>query len=97
MGESDIYIILLLLFFGGLGALIKDIVEDGCISLPRVYKGKLALGFIGSILVGAAVGYIVDHSFITAFFAGYTGYSTLENLVQNKRQNFIKEIVTSKV
>jgi len=97
MGESDIYIILLLLFFGGLGALIKDIVEDGYISLPHINKGKLALGFIGSILIGGSVGYIVDHSFITAFFAGYTGYSTLENLVQNKRQKFIKDMTTSKV
>lgn len=84
MGEQDITIIVSLLFFGGLGALVKDIIEDGYLKLPKVYQGKLALGFIGSILVGASVGYLVDHSYITAFFAGYTGFATISNLMQNK-------------
>lgn len=81
MGETSPIIILYLLFFGGLGALVKDILADGYLKLPEIKSGKLKLGFIGVVIVGASIGYLVDHSPATAFFAGYAGFSALPNLM----------------
>lgn len=81
MGETSILTILLLLLMGGLGALIKEILVDNKIRLPKIVQGELELGFIGAVIVGAAVGYLVDHSPVMAFFAGYTGFSALGSLI----------------
>lgn len=66
---------------GGLGALVKSVIEDNAITLPRLSGGKLFLGELGSILIGGTAGYLVDHSFLTAFFAGYVGFSAIEALL----------------
>lgn len=81
MGETNILTILGLLLMGAIGAMVKDILEDGSLKLPSIVRGKLFLGFVGSVLIGAIVGYLVDHSPLMAFFAGYTGFSTLSNLM----------------
>ncbi len=70
--------------FGMAGALIKDIVKDGSIQLPRVEDRKLYLGFVGSALVGGSVGALIDGSFTIAFLSGYVGYSIIENLLAKK-------------
>ena len=59
-----------LLFFicGVAGALIKDIVKDGYIELPRIVEKKLFLGFFGSALIGGCVGMLIDGSYMIAFF-----------------------------
>ena len=62
---------------GAFGALVKDIVLDNCIILPKFDNGRLLLGSIGGSIIGASVGLIVDHSIITAFFAGYAGSQML--------------------
>lgn len=74
-----------LLFVSGCGgALVKDILNDGYITLPRLDSGKLYMGFVGSIFIGGTVGVIVDNSFITAFLAGYVGFAVVEGLISKK-------------
>ena len=73
-----------LLLSGGAGALTKEILGENSLQLPKLFNGKIFLGFIGSIFVGAAVGLIVDHSPLTAFFAGYTGFSAAGALLSSK-------------
>ena len=66
---------------GGLGSLMKDIVVDGKLSLPKKIDGDLILGFIGGVLIGGCTGILVDNSPITAFFVGYAGTQTIESLL----------------
>jgi len=72
-----------LLVFGALGALIRDIFRYNKLILPHINKGAFYPGFLTSLIIGAVVGYFVDHSFITAFCAGYTGFSVLAKIMPN--------------
>ena len=76
-----------LLFAGAAGAFVKDVLSDGKIKLPTIKNGELILGFLGVIIIGAAVGYLVDHSPITAFCAGFTGFSAVTSLLPKKSEN----------
>lgn len=67
---------------GALGAFLKEILGDNTIELPKKSGGKLFLGIFGSLIIGAAIGYFVDHSPITAFFAGFTSLQTMERLLK---------------
>jgi hypothetical protein len=78
MSEQEIII---LFCAGALGALLKDIMEDGSLVLPKCSDGKIFLGFMGGIVIGGAAGYLVDGNPITAFLAGYAGTSAIENLI----------------
>jgi hypothetical protein len=69
---------------GAIGALIADMLDDNCISLPKIINGKLFLGFIGALCIGAFAGYAVDGSFITAAMGGYTGRKIIESLMLQK-------------
>lgn len=73
--------ILVLILAGAVGALVKDILEDGRISLPKKVNSDLILGFIGSMIVGAFIGFVVDNNPVTAGLAGYVGKAILEKLV----------------
>jgi len=66
---------------GVVGALVKDIFEDGALVLPYCSKGKIYLGFIGGAIIGAFAGLVVDHSFFTAAMGGFVGSSVLKSLV----------------
>lgn len=76
----------ILIFFlaGALGALIKDIVEEGEIVLPKKTDGRLSLGFLGGMAIGGIAGYLVDQNPITAFLTGYAGTSVIENMMLKK-------------
>jgi hypothetical protein len=79
---------------GAAGAIIKDVVVDGKLVLPKKVDGTLILGFLGGVATGGAAGVAVDHSPITAFLAGYAGTSAIENLL-NKTEKItvdVKEI-----
>ena len=76
--------LLFLAIAGAAGALLKDILEDGGLQLPFIKEGKLMLGFIGALLVGAAAGYCIDGSIITAAMGGYAGKSIIESLLSPK-------------
>lgn len=82
MGEISTTTVILLLVMGGFGALVKEILIDNKLTMPKLANGELALGFVGSVIVGALVGFLVDHSPLMAFFAGYTGFSALGSLIQ---------------
>jgi fluoride ion exporter CrcB/FEX len=74
--------ILCLLLFGAGGAFCRDIFRDGKLVLPKFDNGSLYLGFLGGIVIGAFVGYLVDQSPTTAFFSGFAGYQILENILK---------------
>jgi len=76
--------VLYLFLAGAFGALIKDIVVDGKIELPKKIDAAIALGFIGGVLVGGFIGWVVDGSLITAALAGFTGTSVIENLIKRE-------------
>ena len=71
------------LIAGGLGGIFKSIVEGhGVLMLPYTKDNKLYLGVLSSVLVGGAIGIIVDHSPVSALLGGYAGIHLLENLAQ---------------
>jgi len=76
--------IILVIIGGLLGALIKDILEDNKLVLPKIQNGALCLGFIGSATIGACTGYLVDGSMLTAFMAGYTGSSLIKKILSGE-------------
>ncbi len=67
---------------GGIGAIVKDVVQDNCLVMPKFKDGTIILGCFGGIIIGMSVGYLVDNSITTAFFSGYAGTQILEALVQ---------------
>ena len=73
-------------FFGAVGALCRDVVEDGALQLPSLKDKKLYLGIIGSMFLGIVVGYFVDTSPLTAFFSGYAGYSAFDSILSKVAQ-----------
>jgi len=66
---------------GALGALAKDIIQDGEIVLPKKTNGKFSVGFLGGMITGGVAGYFIDSTPTTAFLAGYTGTAVFENLL----------------
>ena len=66
---------------GGFGAIAKDLVQDNAIVLPSIKDNIFNLGFIGVMLVGAFVGFAVDHNPLTSALAGYVGISILNNII----------------
>jgi len=72
------------LIAGATGALIKEIVIDNTLTLPKCKDGKFFLGFIGSAIIGAFVGTVIDGSFVTSAMAGFTGLAAIENLILKK-------------
>lgn len=76
-----------LLLAGALGALAKDLVQDNKISFPKLCEGTFDLGFLGGMLVGAFVGYAVDHNPLTALLSGYVGISILDGLLPRSKES----------
>lgn len=71
----------LIILAGALGAFIADILKDNCIILPKKFGEILNLGFLGSLILGAVAGYVIDGSFLTAFMGGFMGKEIISNLV----------------
>jgi hypothetical protein len=69
---------------GGVGAFIKEILEDNCIVLPSVKNGILNLGFFGGLVIGAFAGYAIDGSYLTAAMGGFSGTAVIQALVAKK-------------
>ncbi len=76
----------LILFFivGAAGALAKDIMQDNALKLPKKINGEFSLGFLGGMITGGMVGYLVDGHLTTAFLGGYAGTSMIESLLLKK-------------
>ncbi len=77
--------IIILFVAGAFGALAKDIIQDGEIVLPKKINGKFSCGFLGGMVAGGMVGYLVDNNPTTAFLAGYAGTAVIENLLLKKK------------
>ena len=71
---------------GGLGALVKDVVKDNKLIMPSYKDGSILLGFVGGVIIGAAVGYLVDQNAMTAFFSGYAGTQMLRALMPKEKK-----------
>ena len=82
--------IILLLVCGAGGALTKDILQDNALTMPKIKAGKIYLGFIGAMIIGAVIGYLVDHSPVTAFSTSFMGMTTIENLLLDKTMKIEK-------
>lgn len=78
--------LLLLFFAGAAGALVKDIVQDNSLKLPKKINGEFSLGFLGGVITGGMAGYFIDGNPSTAFLAGYTGTAVIENLLLKKNE-----------
>ena len=69
---------------GAGGAIVKDILKDNKVILPKINNGSLYLGCVGGIILGAIAGYLVDNDPVTAFLGGYAGSQILQGLVNSK-------------
>ena len=69
---------------GAIGAIVKDLIKDNSLELPKITDGKIVLGFLGSCFIGGAAGYLVDGSLVTAALAGYAGMSAIESFIGKK-------------
>lgn len=76
--------VIYLIIAGAIGGLVKDILEDGKIALPKKVNGDLVLGFIGSMIIGAFVGFIVDKDPVVAGLSGYVGKAVIEKLISRE-------------
>jgi hypothetical protein len=75
-----------LIIAGALGAFVKDIVKDNKVILPKYNDGSLLLGFLGGVIIGGVVGYLVDQNPTTAFFSGYAGSQMLISLAPRTKK-----------
>jgi hypothetical protein len=75
---------LLAFLVGAAGALVKDISDDGALSLPSFNKGKFYIGFLGGALIGGVAGFFTGGDILTQFLAGFTGLSVIASLVAGK-------------
>ena len=89
--------IIIIFVAGALGALTKDIIKDNSLKMPKKINGELSLGFLGGIIIGGIVGYLMDGNPTTAFLAGYSGTAVLENLLvkKNSQKNSDHETIES--
>ena len=76
--------IFLLFLAGAFGALVKDVVVDGKLELPKKEDGYIILGFLAIVLIGGFVGWAIDGSYLTAGMAGFVGLSAIQNLLLKK-------------
>ena len=65
---------------GVLGGLANAALERHALVLPRIEKGKVHLGFVGTLLVSLVAAHAVDHGFSTALIAAVCGGATLRRL-----------------
>lgn len=78
--------LIILFVAGAAGALAKDIIQDNSLKLPKRIDGELSLGFLGGLITGGMVGYLVDGNPVTAFLAGYAGTAMIGNLLLKKNE-----------
>lgn len=76
----------ILIMAGAAGAMVKDLVKDNKLILPKYHDGCLLMGFLGGMVIGAAVGYVVDQNPTTAFFSGYAGSQMLAAFVPKTKE-----------
>jgi hypothetical protein len=78
---------LLNFLLGGAGALVKLCMDDDGIAMPNVKDGKLYLGGISGLIIGAVAGVIANNNPLSAFLGGYAGTGLISNLVKSGLTN----------
>lgn len=78
-GSDEIYGLLFLA--GAAGALLADILQDNCLTLPKNLGGKFFLGSVGGLIVGGFAGMIIDGSYLTAMMGGFMGKEVIARLI----------------
>ena len=71
----------LLFIAGAVGSLVRQLVADNKLVLPRRLDGQILLGFIGGMVVGGFVGLVVDGSVVVAALSGYVGVEAITHLL----------------
>jgi len=74
---------------GMVGGLIRAIITgEGILVLPRIHEGRVDLGFISALIIGAFAGWIAPYGLgvdsIVAGMAGYCGIDFIENAVERR-------------
>lgn len=70
------------LFLAGMaGAIVKDVLADNKLVLPKFQDGCIVLGFLGGAVIGGFAGSFVDGSIETAFLGGLAGRQIIESLL----------------
>lgn len=92
--------LILIAFLAGFGgALLRNIVKNNSLVMPKFENGNLILGFIGCGVTGGAVALATGGDGLTGFLAGYTGMSLIskvmpqEVLKNEKKEETITEII----
>lgn len=67
---------------GALGGFAATYLQYGCLVLPSLSEGKLYLGFLGGIVLGALAGWYGNTSKTNAFMWGLGGTGALKALMQ---------------
>ena len=71
----------LLFVAGAVGSLVRQLVADNRLVLPRRLDGQILLGFVGGMVVGGFVGLVLDGSFVAAALSGYVGIEAIARLL----------------
>lgn len=69
---------------GAIGALVKDIVTDNKIQLPKKTNSEILLGTLGAMIIGGFVGWAVDQSLLVAGLSGFVGITAIEHLLPKR-------------
>ena len=75
------------LLIGAAGAFVKLLMDDDGIAVPNFKEGKLYLGGISGIIIGAVTGCIANNNPLSAFLGGYAGTGLISNLVKSGTTN----------
>jgi hypothetical protein len=73
---------------GALGAIISDILGDGYLELPKVSDRKFYPGFIGGLIIGTTIGYLIDQSLLLSFSMAYIGKEAVDFIVKGAISKF---------
>ena len=76
---------------GVLGALAAVALERRPVVAPRVSRGALHLGFLGTLIISLVAAHAVDHSFGSALVGAATGGATLKRLKAEIDRGFERE------
>lgn len=76
---------------GILGAAANAALDREPLSLPKVRRGALHLGFVGTLIISVVAAHAVDHAFSTALIAAVGGAATLKRLKNQVDVGFERE------
>jgi len=79
--------VILFAFAGAAGGLIRAIITgEGVLPLPKLRRGRLDLGFLSAVVIGAFAGVLAPYELgvngLIAAMAGYIGTDAIENLFE---------------